>query len=361
MAKGSFTTNERLIWNSIYGASRGPSSGRLKILVEEFSRLGLEPAMMRIDAEMLPYDEAAFQVALKSSWDDKDDDLVQVYYHPVECEKVVGSSATTWVQWGRLILEVEGLIPKGVDDHPCLKENVPRLQLPTETRDVLESRGLTVASVCRLVSARAVSFFIAAQYEAWATPAEVAQVSPFKEVLRKTGFTVRDCDVRRDTGVDAIMAGLDDGAPAVRQPFNAPVAAGEVDGPQDVVHSPPAAGIAQVEEAVEEVEQAVAALEAGVPIEAGSGGVTANGDPAQDIDAAIALVEAQLKDLRRRREEARVAGIRKEFLAATVGDVRLDERGGLRSLMLKFPNGSFATYQVTLPVSDVDSILDDLA
>jgi hypothetical protein len=208
MAKGSFTAGERAIWNSIYGTSRGPSSGRLKIMVEEFERRGLVPAMMRVGDEMIPYDTTVFHTHLQDALDHKDDDQVQVYYHPAECKKVIGSSATTWVQWGRCILEVEGLSPKGDDNHPIITENVPRLQLPVAVRDALVSRGIRSASVCRLVSARVVAFFVAAQYESWATPSQVAQVTPFKESLRKLGFEVRDVIVRKDAGVDEVLGEL---------------------------------------------------------------------------------------------------------------------------------------------------------
>lgn len=335
MAKSSFRALERACWNSIYGVSRGPSSGRLKILVEDFMRLGLTPAMIRISDELLPFDMKAFQTAIQEAFASKEDDFVQVYYHPVECERVVGSTATTWVQWGRLILETEGLIPKGdeYESAPFLVENVPRIRLPVEARDALLARGVTTSSVCSLVSARIVAFFIAAQYEAWATPTEVVQVGPFKDVLRRLGFVIRDCDVRRDKGVEEILAGLD--TPAVRQPVNAPIA-----------------GTATAVAPMGEVP-AAAVLKA-VP-------AASNLDEV-DLDAEIAATEARLRALLQQLRARRVENIRKEFLAARVGDVQLDESGGLQAIQLVFPNGSFAIYHVTLPrpKNDVDSLLDDL-
>lgn len=210
MAKSSFTSLEQSIWNSIYGPSRGPTQGRLKIIVEDFAARGLVPVMMRVWGAMTPYDENEFQDEIREACKYKEDDRVQVYYHPVDCERVAGSSATTWTHWGRLILQTEGLAPQGAgDDDPAVVENVPRLRLPIEVRNDLAERGVTTSSVCRLVSARMVAFYIAAQYEAWATPAQVAQIAPFKNILKRQGFSVREVLVRKDDGLDSVLEGLD--------------------------------------------------------------------------------------------------------------------------------------------------------
>ena len=89
MAKSSFTQGELSIWHSIYGPSRGPTPGRLKILVEEFVGRGLVPVMMRLGDEMVPYGASRFQEAIREACQNKDDDSVQVYYHPADCERVV--------------------------------------------------------------------------------------------------------------------------------------------------------------------------------------------------------------------------------------------------------------------------------
>ena len=155
MAKSSFTSLELSIWNSIYGPSRGPTPGRLKIIVEDFAARGLVPVMMGVWGDMSLYDDDLFQSEIREACKYKEDDRVQVYYHPVDCERVAGSSATTWTHWGRLILQTEGLSPEGAgDDDPAVVENVPRLRLPIEVRDELAERGVATSSVCRLVSAR---------------------------------------------------------------------------------------------------------------------------------------------------------------------------------------------------------------
>lgn len=211
MAKSSFTSLELSIWNSIYGPSRGPTPGRLKIIVEDFAARGLVPVMMGVWGDMSLYDDDLFQSEIREACKYKEDDRVQVYYHPVDCERVAGSSATTWTHWGRLILQTEGLSPEGAgDDDPAVVENVPRLRLPIEVRDELAKRGVATSSVCRLVSARMVAFYIAAQYEAWATPAQVSQIVPFKNILKRQGFSVRDVIVRKDEGLDSVLDGLFD-------------------------------------------------------------------------------------------------------------------------------------------------------
>lgn len=344
MAKSNLSVREKEIWNSIYGTSRGPTPGRLKILVEEFRARGLEPAMMRIGDEMFPYEPKQFHEALLEAFSNKDDDQVQAYYHPVDCERVVGSSATTWTQWGRLVFEVEGLVPKDAgDDHPVLKENLPRLRLPTEVREALLNRSVSTASVCRLVSLRVVVFFVAAQYEAWSTAAEVAQVTPFKEVIRKQGFLVRDVIVRKDDGLDDVLRDLDP-ATAVRQPYNAPVAAPAVDS-VPVWNEPPVSPTVVIEEIREVFGVTPPAIEV-VPEE-------------DAIEAEIRATEARLANLRKKREEARLAARKRDHLAARVTDVTFDWRGRPVKLEVTLPDGTSLECDVKHPVVD-DMLMDIL-
>lgn len=295
MAKRNFTALELEIWHSIYGASRGPSSGRLKILVEDFSLLGLVPVMMRVDEEMLPYEPSLFQKSIRTAMDTKADDLVQVYYHPVECERVVGSSATTWTHWGRCILEAERLVLRGALRHPLLQENVPQIRLPVVVREALEARGVRTASICRLVSARILAFFIAAQYEAWATPHEVAQVFPFKSRLQKLGFTVRTCDVRRDVGVDDVLRDLS--SPVCDAPIS-----------PDHAH----------EETFDTEEESLV--------------------------AAIEVAQARLDSLRQRK--ASIEACKQYFLASTVSDVGASPDGKLNFITLQTTDGRLHVFSV---------------
>ena len=46
----------------------------------------------------MAYDTKVFQQQCRDAASEKDDDRMQVFYHPVECEQVVGSSATTGSQ-----------------------------------------------------------------------------------------------------------------------------------------------------------------------------------------------------------------------------------------------------------------------
>jgi hypothetical protein len=387
MAKSAFTLDELRIWNSIYGPSRGPTPGRLKIMVEEFASRGLVPVMMRLGDDMLPYDPVAFRDALVEAFANKDDDQVQAYYHPLECEKVVGSTATTWTQWARLILSVEGLVPHDCDDrHPVIVENAPRLRLPTTVRDELFERGLSTSSVCRLVSARMAAFFIAAQYEAWATPAQVAQVAPFKETLRKQGFVVRDVIVRKDEGLDAVLDGLDPVVsnpsppkvlcgldpipPAVRQPFNAPIAGQAADvifgsSPGDVI-------VSSLREVQDEEFCRVYGRHAdyflGVtPDAVVSAPVVADCEEepdeqedeiVDDIDAEIARTYATLRQLQARKEQVQREAKRKSYLAATVSDVTISADDRVTELVIRLPDGTLQTF--TRKSSDVDDLLDDI-
>ena len=133
--KGSFTADELTIWRGIYGPSQGPTPARLKILVEDWERAGLAPVMMRVDDALQPYDREVFHTALQECFTDKDDDRVQVYYHPGECERVVGSSQSNWTRWARLVLDKENLAPMDApDDNPVVAENLPRVQLPLKVK-----------------------------------------------------------------------------------------------------------------------------------------------------------------------------------------------------------------------------------
>ena len=98
MAKERFSKRELSIWREIYGPSRGPSSGRTRIIVDEFQTLGLVPSMMRVGDEMRSYVREDFQRLIREAYSRKRDDEVQVYYHPAECARVVGSTTSTWTQ-----------------------------------------------------------------------------------------------------------------------------------------------------------------------------------------------------------------------------------------------------------------------
>lgn len=324
MAKASFTSLEMSIWNSIYGPSRGPSTGRLKILVEEFAALGLLPVMMRVRDDMLPYDAEAFRTALLEAFRFKENDLVQVYYLPQECERVVGSSASTWVQWGQNILARSGLLPETyTDKDPVILENVPRLRLPVAAREALYARNLTTSSVCTLLSARVVAFFIAAQYEAWRTSEQVVRVTPFKDVLSKLGFSVRVAWARTAVELDALVSELVSAFKDKPEPKAAPLPL-DVGTPQDINFDQELAEIA--EELHTSVEQEQPPMETRMNV---------------DIDQEIAAAEERLRVLREQKYQMQRKDV---FLRATVVDAIFDEHPLPRVLDLRLPNGSSIRY-----------------
>jgi hypothetical protein len=344
MSKGSFTSKELEIWNSIYGASRGPSSFRLKILVEDFARHGLTPAMMRIGDDTIPYDAGVFSTSLADGIANKDDDHVQAYYHPAECEQAVGPSASAWTQWSQLILEVTGLAPKDSVNHPIVIENVPRISLPVPVRDALLERGLKTAPKCRLISARMVAFFVAAQYRAWGTQEQVARVSPFKESIRKCGFKVEPCDVRRGTGVDEAFQELNN------KPDDATLSADDI---LDAISldEDPKADLVEDPKADPPQGGSMHHLDGGkwVLTPEGYPVLAEEQDPEQEIEAEIRRTEERLSALRQQQERLRVEASRRSYMEATIHDVVVDGggTGTLAFLTLRFPGGNLRTYRVS--------------
>lgn len=200
MAKSNFTKTELAVWDSIYGKSHGPTPARMRILVEDFSSRGLTPCMMMVAGILLPYSEKAFSEAMQHSIAYKEDDYVNVYYHAADCERVAGSDASTWIHWGNLIATKVGL---------NLDLDVRKTHLSTDVRETLLARGVRSIPTPRLLSLRMVAFYIAAQYEAWATQEEVSKVSPFKDILHKIGYQVRNVVVRKDPGLDSFLLELE--------------------------------------------------------------------------------------------------------------------------------------------------------
>lgn len=200
MAKSNFTKTELAVWDSIYGKSHGPTPARMRILVEDFSNRGLTPCLLIVGGQLHPYSEKLFSESMQHSIAFKEDTYVQVYYHAADCERVAGSDASTWIHWASLIAAKFNLNEN---------DNVLKTRLPIEVRDLLLARGVRSAPVPRLISLRMVAFYIAAQYEAWATQEEVSKVSPFKEILSKIGYTVRNVAVRKDPGLDFFLLELE--------------------------------------------------------------------------------------------------------------------------------------------------------
>lgn len=338
--RSKFSAEDLAIWHSIYGPSRGPTQGRLRILVEEFESRGLAPVMMRVGDEMLPYKASDFLAANREACQNKDDDHVQVYYHPVDCERVVGSTAGTWTQWGRLILSVQGLVPPAATDEcPAVIENVPRLRLPTAVRDMLKARGVTTSSMCRLVSARMVAFYIAAQYEAWATPAEVGQVAPFKSTLARQGYKIREVLVRKDAGLDSVLSELE--AEPDRQAQLDAVLKYATNYPPGCVDAP-----ATPEPLSSEGEfRRVFGRHADEFLQGPDD--DCEGSPEEeiidDIDAEIVAVQARLNKLMAQKEELRRADL---YLQSSVVAVSFD-KGGLVKIVLQLPgDGPRQTFNV---------------
>lgn len=332
MAKSRFTATELECWNSIYGPSRGPTPGRLRILVEEFAARGLIPVMMRLGSDMLPYSASGFQTAIREACLHKDDDQVQVYYHPADCERVVGSTGTTWTQWATLVLYTTGILPGGwTPTHPAILENVPRVRLPVEVRNTLVARGVTTSSMCSLVSARMAAFFIAAQYEAWATAEEVSRVAPFKATLKYQGYTVRDVIVRKDTGVDEILRDLE--IPEIPS--------GELLVEQlraDMYHAQDMSNIASELQTDED-----RLLDAMLRNDTSEDEVeTIDGAGETDIDAEIRATEAHLAVLKERKLAAETR--RQNFLSARVADVKFE--GTQVTIFLRMPSGDQLAFRL---------------
>lgn len=330
MARTGFTEVELGIWRGIYGASGGPSLARLRILVDEYARQGLLPAMMRIKGDLLPFNVAVFRLALQDAQAEMEDGAVQAYYHPAECEKVVGSTAGTWVDWGKLIFEVEGLVPKGDSGHPLVWENTPRTRLPAATCVALRERGVRTASMCTLVSARVVTFFIAAQYEAWGTPDEVHRVNPFKMAVEKAGFKIRLCDARR--GMDAEIDQILD---AVELSL-----AEEV----KLIQNHMLAGLGLAQEDLTEPVTGCSCDEEGACCEQCDCEPNDVVERPMDIDAEIARAEAHLQALREKKVLARLEETRKAYLNAAIVNVAVGDGGELMAVTLRFAGNKERTY-----------------
>lgn len=340
MSKSAFTAQELKVWNSIYGPSRGPTPGHLRILVEELASRGLYPTMMKIRTLCLPYEEKALKDALLESFMDKDDDRVQVYYHPAECVKVIGSSTSAWTQWARRILEVNGLVPESASDiHPALDENMPRIGLPTVIREQLRNRGVIVtASLTRLLSLRMVVFFIAAQYGAWASPSEVAQVTPFKEMIRRQGYEVRSVEVRKDSGLDEALEDLETAA-CIR------------------VFSNKSVFQQLIELGKEDVASAQDELDANI-MDALRATSTVQEDPVlqtRSVDEEIAETQSQIRAAEERLETLRVRkkteereALKTSFLSASVTGITFTNRGAPDILDIELPNGESYSFRYLL-------------
>jgi hypothetical protein len=124
---------------------------------------------------------------------------LDTYYLPVECTAKIGSNPSTWLQWGSLATR----LLLGEDEGSATHErNLPMVTLSESVLGELSLRGIKTRPKVRVVSAPLVAFFIAAQYEAWATKEEVEKVRPFKNLLVSLGYSVRECEVRKtDDGV----------------------------------------------------------------------------------------------------------------------------------------------------------------
>lgn len=395
MAKGRFSKLELSIWREIYGAIRGPSSGRTRIIVEDFEQLGLVPSMMRVKSEMRPYKHDEFQQLIQEAYSRRVHDEVQVYYHPAECARVVGSTTSTWTQWSRLILDVEGLVPEDAPDtHPILMENLPYVQLHPESHERLFTNGVRSRGRTRLLSSRMVVFFIAAQWEAWSTPHEVVAVNKYKDVLYRMGFHPRHAEVRAtdlsDVGVTPAQAVIPDDVQetieaakreasrlklaipddvqetidkmaTLRESATMPVSRISVPDPSDLdawrdkILNSMQADFAHIDENLkptvglaDDLPRDVTALlnemlgEPMPPADLHPKDLCL--DSVDDIDREIADAEAKLVALRLRKEQARLESTRKAYMDAKVVDATLDDGGGLTSLVLELQGGKRLAY-----------------
>lgn len=340
--KDRFIQAEMDCWDSIYGAARGPTSKRMEILVRDFEAAGLPPVMMRIGDQMLPYERASFTKAIRKAIDEADDGNVQAYYHPNECAKVVGAGASIWTHWGLLILVKAKLMDEYEQEgHPALVENVPRVTLPPSVRKALGLRDVVSAPTTRLLSCRVVAFFIAAAYESWATPSELAQVTPFKKTVKRAGFEVRSRNVIDDASVAEVLAALD--SPEVEAPVQV-----------STTVAPPTVVSEQVEVGTPPVEEAPAQTN-GVPdIDSFLNDVV---EPMHDdLDAEIAAAEARVRELRHRKEQARIQGLRGQYMRSRIVAVDIDDKGNLTRLTLQTADGAY-TYQTSLLPEHTSEVL----
>lgn len=310
MAKSNVTSVETAIWRSIYNEGRFGTK-RFDNLLTEWASLGLYPTMMRIGAVHHAWDMELYRSKIQEAINmgPDGDNLVQVYYHPSDCSRVVGCKSTSsWVHWSRLVLEcIEG-VPKGDETSPLITENMPCIPLPIEAREVLLRRGTGTGWKPRLLSLRMVAFFIAAQYEAWATQQEVSQVAPFKSAItRWLEVKVRDCDVRPVKRGDDVDALLDD---VVSPP------------------KPPTVPVSSTE---------------------------------ADLDREILAAEARLNELRLAKDKARRAEMERPYLAASIVGVQVGVGGELAKITLQFgPPGRTMqrVYRTTEMLEDaVDGLL----
>lgn len=288
MAKSNFTTAESAIWRAIYNEGR-LGTKQFDNLLTEWASHGLHPAMMRVGPIYLAWNLDLYRSKIQEAINMGPDgtNLVQVYYHPTDCSRVVGCKSTSsWAHWSRLVLECLEGVPKGDETSPLVVENMPNLPLTVEAREALLLRGTGTGWKPRLLSLQMVAFFIAAQYEAWATQAEVNQVTPFKSAItRWLEIKVRDCPVRPVQRTDDVAALFDDMVTPKPKP--------------PVVPIPPTSTEA-------------------------------------DLDREILATEARLNELRLAKEKARRAEIERPYLAASIVGVQVGLGGELAKITLQF-------------------------
>lgn len=89
-----------------------------------------------------------------------------VYYLACDCDDATGSNMSNWLQWS------SALFGYSRDSHPLAPLIVP----PTDIRDELVERKMNPRGKVRFLSIDVVAFYIAAQTQTWAHPAQMSAI-----------------------------------------------------------------------------------------------------------------------------------------------------------------------------------------
>lgn len=364
MAKTVLSVDEEKCWVNLRG-KLGLTTYQIQNLVRDFGAGGLWPLMVRIGKELVPYQKDTFDTALLWAIDHKADDHVQPYYHPNECTKVVGSSPTTYTNWALLLLhKMYGTSAIDLPGDVVVQEHVPRCTLTDAVRDELYRRGASGRAECRLVSCQMLAFYIGAQVD-WASLDGNAKVAPFRKAVdREVRAGGEDKKLQPLQVVYSEKKPKVDVAPALA--LVPPVVVAPVAPPTPVEPVTPVAK-SVVDEIIDSIDS-VPEQEPTVVVPPPVWHAPPRKDVDEflndlvkepmhgDLDAEIEAKEAELRELRHRKERARIQGLRGRFIRASITAVDTDDKGNLTRITLQTSDGRY-TYQTSLLPEQMDGVL----
>jgi len=195
MSKAQFTEKEQQVWDSLQGTlGNGLTTWQQENIVRDLDVLfGLRPTYINLGGKLVGYDWDVYSRNVHIR-----DGFCTAYYHPRDCGVITGSSPDNWGQWARLLF--------GKKSHA----HSPRLSLPQDLYQMLRDRGYAKVDgprrPHRFLSVAMVSFYIAAQTDAWDTPQQIAMMSDMKKMLKLHRVQVIDLVVN-DEGVQRVLSG----------------------------------------------------------------------------------------------------------------------------------------------------------